>query len=215
MVRGKPWASRSRAEPESPAPSQAAAHDMSREARPRMSDFDDKLETQKQWNTDPCGADSGREHASGTPAFFRAVESERYGVYAPWMREAVGFSGFGGKKVLEIGPGLGHRSRPVCPRGRGDVRAGPHRAASRSDSSAIRDRGAHHTSGSCGRRGAPLFRCHLRRGLLLWRPASHTGHARRPLTRSTAHSAPEALPSLASITGTQPSTGSARSCCAE
>ena len=72
-----------------------------------MNDFDDKLETQKQWNTDPCGAESGREHTPGTAAFFRAVESERYGVYAPWMREAIGFGAFGGKKVLEIGPGLG------------------------------------------------------------------------------------------------------------
>jgi SAM-dependent methyltransferase len=72
-----------------------------------MNNFDDKLEIQKQWNTDPCGADSAREHALGTPAFFRAVEAERYGVYAPWMREAIGFGGFGGKKVLEIGPGLG------------------------------------------------------------------------------------------------------------
>jgi SAM-dependent methyltransferase len=72
-----------------------------------MNDFDDKIEIQKQWNADPCGADSGREHPPGTPAFFRAVESERYGVYAPWMREAIGFGGFGGKKVLEIGPGLG------------------------------------------------------------------------------------------------------------
>ncbi len=72
-----------------------------------MDNFDDKLEIQKQWNTDPCGADSGREHALGTPAFFRAVEAERYGVYAPWMREAIGFGRFGDKKVLEIGPGLG------------------------------------------------------------------------------------------------------------
>jgi SAM-dependent methyltransferase len=35
------------------------------------------------------------------------VESDRYEVYAPWLREAMGFGQFDDKKVLEIGPGLG------------------------------------------------------------------------------------------------------------
>lgn len=72
-----------------------------------MGGLDAKRETQKQWNTDPCGARTAPEHESGTPEFYRKVEHERYEVYAPWMREAIGFSSFAGQKVLEIGPGLG------------------------------------------------------------------------------------------------------------
>jgi ubiquinone/menaquinone biosynthesis C-methylase UbiE len=76
------------------------------EPRP-VADFDDKAEIQKQWNTDPCGSSTAPEHEPGTAAFFFKVERERYEVYAPWMRTAMGFEAYGGKKVLEIGPGLG------------------------------------------------------------------------------------------------------------
>lgn len=72
-----------------------------------MGERDDKAETQKQWNTDPCGAETAPEHAPGTPAFFQTVDRERYESYAPWLRDAVDFGGFAGKEVLEIGPGLG------------------------------------------------------------------------------------------------------------
>jgi len=72
-----------------------------------VSDRDEKAEIQKQWNTDPCGAETAREHTPGTPAFFRRVDTERYDVYAPWMRAAIGFERFAGKQILEIGPGLG------------------------------------------------------------------------------------------------------------
>ncbi len=47
------------------------------------------------------------EHEAGTPEFYRKVEHERYEVYAPWMRQAIGFSSHAGHEVLEIGPGLG------------------------------------------------------------------------------------------------------------
>jgi SAM-dependent methyltransferase len=81
---------------------------MVQEGEPRlMPDFDDKAETQKQWNTDPCGSSTAPEHEPGTAAFFSKVETERYEVYAPWMRTAIGFEGYRGKKVLEIGPGVG------------------------------------------------------------------------------------------------------------
>ena len=43
----------------------------------------------------------------GSPAFFRSVEEHRYQVYAPWLKEAVGFESFAGRRLLEIGPGLG------------------------------------------------------------------------------------------------------------
>jgi len=72
-----------------------------------MPEFADKLEVQKQWNADPCGSSTAREHESGSAAFFHKVETERYDIYAPWMRMAIGFEAYRGKRVLEIGPGLG------------------------------------------------------------------------------------------------------------
>jgi len=72
-----------------------------------MPQVDAKLETQRQWNANPCGADVAAELEHGSPAFFRSVEEHRYEVYAPWLKEAVGFHSFGGRRLLEIGPGLG------------------------------------------------------------------------------------------------------------
>jgi SAM-dependent methyltransferase len=69
---------------------------------------DAKLETQRQWNTNPCGADTAPETlARGSAAFFASVEAHRYTVYAPWLKQAAGFTSFTGCRVLEIGPGLG------------------------------------------------------------------------------------------------------------
>jgi SAM-dependent methyltransferase len=73
----------------------------------RLGGLDVKRETQKQWNADPCGARTALEHEAGTPEFYRQVEHERYDVYAPWMREAIGFASHAGEAVLEVGPGLG------------------------------------------------------------------------------------------------------------
>jgi SAM-dependent methyltransferase len=179
-----------------------------------MNNFDDKLEIQKQWNTDPCGADSAREHALGTPAFFRAVEAERYGVYAPWMREAIGFGGFGGKKVLEIGPGLGSDHAQFARAGAEmyalDLTArhldltrrrieieGLITRAVRADAEALPSPMTHSTWST------PLAFCITPRA------------RRRPSTRSAVRSGAEALRSLASTTSTQPSTGFARSSCEE
>ncbi len=67
----------------------------------------DKLEAQRHWNADPCGASTAGDLERGSPAFFRKVEAERYEVYAPWLKEAVDFHAFEGRRVLEIGPGLG------------------------------------------------------------------------------------------------------------
>jgi SAM-dependent methyltransferase len=72
-----------------------------------MPETDAKLETQRQWNANPCGADSAADLEPGTPAFFRSVEQHRYEVYAPWLKQRAGFSAFAGARVLEIGPGLG------------------------------------------------------------------------------------------------------------
>jgi hypothetical protein len=38
-----------------------------------MSGFDDKFETQRQWNADPCGADAAPDLEPGSPAFFARV----------------------------------------------------------------------------------------------------------------------------------------------
>lgn len=72
-----------------------------------MQPVDDKLETQKQWNTDPCGAVTAGGLPPGSPEFYARVETERYDVYAPWMRDTLGFGGHAGRRILEIGPGLG------------------------------------------------------------------------------------------------------------
>lgn len=72
-----------------------------------MSPSDAKLETQRQWNANPCGADTAAELERGSAAFFQSVEQHRYEVYAPWLKQAAGFASFAGCRVLEIGPGLG------------------------------------------------------------------------------------------------------------
>jgi SAM-dependent methyltransferase len=66
----------------------------------------DKLEAQKQWDTDPCGALTAAE-PGGTLEFYRAVRAHRYGVHAPWMDGALRFESWAGQRVLEIGVGLG------------------------------------------------------------------------------------------------------------
>ena len=39
--------------------------------------YDAKLETQKQWNQDPCGAVTAGEAAPGTAEFYRLVEMQQ------------------------------------------------------------------------------------------------------------------------------------------
>jgi len=72
-----------------------------------MNPLDDKLEIQKQWNAEPCGTATAAGLEPGTAAFYRRVEDERYGTYAPWLKHAVDFAAWRGRRVLEIGPGLG------------------------------------------------------------------------------------------------------------
>lgn len=68
---------------------------------------DAKVETQRQWNENPCGAEEAGELERGSAAFFQSIEAHRYEVYAPWLKDAAGFATFAGRSVLEIGPGLG------------------------------------------------------------------------------------------------------------
>jgi SAM-dependent methyltransferase len=64
-----------------------------------------KIEAVKQWDHDPCGADAEVPFCS--PLFFKRVEEERYDRYAPWMKGVMGFDRYRGKRVLEVGFGLG------------------------------------------------------------------------------------------------------------
>jgi SAM-dependent methyltransferase len=72
-----------------------------------MSLAEEKQRSRTQWSEDPCGAIYGREHEFGTREFFDAVERHRYREYAPWMPEVMGFKEFAGKRLLEIGCGMG------------------------------------------------------------------------------------------------------------
>lgn len=66
-----------------------------------------KRRAQEQWTANPCGAHVAAEHGFGTREYFDAIENYRYRVYAPWMREALGFDRYSGKRLLEIGCGTG------------------------------------------------------------------------------------------------------------
>ncbi len=57
-----------------------------------------------QWNTNPCGAVPGFE--GNSLAYFLRVEHNRYQIQ-PWMHDYFQFEKFAGKRVLEIGVGLG------------------------------------------------------------------------------------------------------------
>ncbi len=67
----------------------------------------EKVLAKQQWAADPCGAVYGGEDQSGTREFFDRVERHRYEEYAPWMPEAMGFAEFSGKRLLEVGCGMG------------------------------------------------------------------------------------------------------------
>ncbi|MGI9301730.1 MAG: class I SAM-dependent methyltransferase [Gammaproteobacteria bacterium] len=67
----------------------------------------DKLEIQKQWDTDPCGAYTVDDVPTETLEYYRAIRKHRYDEYAPWMGEAMAFSRWQDKDVLEIGTGVG------------------------------------------------------------------------------------------------------------
>lgn len=68
---------------------------------------DDKQRAREQWAKDPAGAVYGRQHEFGSREFFDEVERHRYQDYAPWMPEVMGFDQFAGKRLLEVGCGMG------------------------------------------------------------------------------------------------------------
>lgn len=68
---------------------------------------EEKQRAREQWTHDPAGAVYGREHEFGTRESFDEVERHRYQKYAPWMPEVMGFNNFTGKRLHEVGCGMG------------------------------------------------------------------------------------------------------------
>lgn len=68
--------------------------------------WDPKVEAIRLWEGDPCGypADGARETSA---SLFEAIDRDRYAVYAPWLDGAVRFDRFSGKRVIEVGCGMG------------------------------------------------------------------------------------------------------------
>src|ERR687884_1849846 len=67
----------------------------------------EKRSARQQWTHDPCGARYGQKYEFATREFFDEVERHRYREYAPWMPEVMGFDRFAGKRLLEVGCGMG------------------------------------------------------------------------------------------------------------
>jgi ubiquinone/menaquinone biosynthesis C-methylase UbiE len=60
------------------------------------------------WNTYPCGSSQMREGVTyGSREFFDDVSYRRYEVTDPWIKKIVNFNMAHGKKLLEIGYGIG------------------------------------------------------------------------------------------------------------
>ncbi len=66
----------------------------------------DKARAYQQWTVDPCGV-STSQHSPGTREFFADVERYRYQEYAPWLPTVMGFDRYPGKRLLEVGCGMG------------------------------------------------------------------------------------------------------------
>jgi ubiquinone/menaquinone biosynthesis C-methylase UbiE len=68
--------------------------------------LDYKREAVKHWTRHPCASETSGEDFC-TRSFFDELERHRYEVYAPWFKKLIPFSGYKGKRVLEVGVGMG------------------------------------------------------------------------------------------------------------
>lgn len=84
-----------------------------------MSSLNYKQEAVKHWTQHPCASETSGEGFCTQP-FFDEIERYRYEVYAPWIKKLIPFSAYHGKRILEIGVGMGTdhlqfaRSGAVC-----------------------------------------------------------------------------------------------------
>jgi ubiquinone/menaquinone biosynthesis C-methylase UbiE len=67
-----------------------------------------KRDAQQHWNATPCGSGEYLESLEyGSKEYFDEVRRSRYSVTDTWMLETIDFSIANGKKLLEVGHGLG------------------------------------------------------------------------------------------------------------
>ena len=67
----------------------------------------DKAAAVEQWGNDPCGAHAGAGLEPGSAEFFAAADRDRFERAQPWMEDAIGFSRYRGRRVVEVGFGMG------------------------------------------------------------------------------------------------------------
>jgi ubiquinone/menaquinone biosynthesis C-methylase UbiE len=74
-----------------------------------------KLEARKQWNATPCGSTDVRDPVEyGSLAFFDAIRQSRYEVTDRWMTRVIDFGMARGRRLLEIGHGIGSDLLTFC-----------------------------------------------------------------------------------------------------
>lgn len=66
-----------------------------------------KDEVQRQWDRDACGSQYVKGIEPHTLEWYLDVERYRYEVYGPWMPRLMEFNQHRGKKLLEVGGGMG------------------------------------------------------------------------------------------------------------
>lgn len=66
-----------------------------------------KDEVQRQWDRDACGSQYVEAAEPDTLEWYLEAERYRYGKYAPWKHALYEFDKHAGKKVLEVGGGMG------------------------------------------------------------------------------------------------------------
>jgi ubiquinone/menaquinone biosynthesis C-methylase UbiE len=74
-----------------------------------------KLEAQKQWSIHPCGTGKHVDRIEyGSLEFFDVISHFRYEVTDQWMKRIIDFSISKGKKLLEVGHGIGTDLLSFC-----------------------------------------------------------------------------------------------------
>lgn len=94
----------------------------------------DRREAQKHWNRCPCGTGNYLDDIRPESLeYFEAIRRQRYYVSDPWMLRAIDFSMAKGKRLLEVGHGIGSDLLTFCEHGAEgygiDITAEHHRLA--------------------------------------------------------------------------------------